>query len=146
MSGTTYSFLEVAATLAGPGGVIALGDGAGAAEEGITIEPAGDINTMQIGADGSGQHSLHADKSATITVRLLKTSPTNALLSAMLEFQRASAANHGQNTLVITDTARGDVISARQVAFKKRPSLTYAKEAGVNEWTFDAVLVDPALG
>jgi hypothetical protein len=146
MSGTTYSFLEVAATLAGPGGYISLGDGSGAAEEGITISAAGDINTMQVGADGSGQHSLHGDKSGTVTVRLLKTSPTNALLAAMYAFQTASAANHGQNTLVVTDTARGDVISCRQVAFKKAPDLTYAKDAGTNEWVFDAVFIDRALG
>ncbi|MDI8107039.1 PfkB family carbohydrate kinase, partial [Salmonella enterica subsp. enterica serovar Anatum] len=34
-----------------------------------------------IGADGEVMHSLHADKSGTVTVNLLKTSPTNKKLS-----------------------------------------------------------------
>ena len=39
-----------------------------------------------------GMHSLHADKSGTITVNLLKTSPTNAKLSVMYNAQSLSSA------------------------------------------------------
>lgn len=140
-----YSFLDVAATLTGPGGAIGLGTGAAAAEEGIQVDPASDIDTMQIGADGVGQHTLHADKSGHVTVRLLKTSPTNALLSAMYAFQTANAASHGQNTIVINDTNRGDVVTCRQCAFAKAPPLSFGKEAGVIEWTFNAVAIDRTL-
>lgn len=143
---STYSFLDVTATLVGPGGVISLGSGAGVSEEGISIEPTGEMGTMMIGADGSGQHSLSGDKSGRIVVRVLKTSPVNAKLNAMSQFQRASAEAYGQNTLVITDTSRGDVVTCRQVAFAKVPSLTFAREAGMNEWEFNAVIIDPALG
>jgi hypothetical protein len=38
-------------------------------------------NTMTVGADGEVMHSLHAGKSGTITVTLLKTSPVNKKLS-----------------------------------------------------------------
>lgn len=143
---TTYSFLDVNAALSGPGGVISLGNGAGNSEEGITITPTGPKNTMQVGSDGYGQHSLLADKSGKVTIRLLKTSPTNQLLSAMYAFQTASGANHGQNTLVINDTSRGDVITCQQVAFAKAPDLTFAKEAGSNDWEFDAVRIERTLG
>lgn len=146
MSSNVYSFLNVAAALVGPGGVINLGNGAAASEEGISIEASEDINTMQVGADGNGQHSLHGNKSGRVTVRLLKTSPVNQLLSQMYAVQTASAALHGQNTLTITDSIRGDVVTCRQVAFKKAPALTYAKEAGFNEWEFDAIKIDRTLG
>jgi hypothetical protein len=142
----TYSFLDVVASLVGPGGVINLGAGAGLSDEGIGVDSSGEINTMQVGADGSGQHSLHADKSGRIVVRLLKTSPTNALLMSMYNFQTSSARSHGQNTITITDMNRGDAITARQVAFTKAPSLSYAKEAGMNEWEFTAVRIDRGLG
>ena len=140
-----YSFLDIAAALIGPGGAISIGTGAGTAEEGITIETATELNQMLIGSDGSGQHSLSADKSGQITVRLLKTSPVNGQLMAMANFQRTSGATHGQNTLTINDLSRGDVITCRQVAFKKIPTLSFGKEAGTNEWTFDAVYIDPIL-
>ena len=101
---------------------------------------------MTVGADGTGMHSLSADRSARVTVRLLKTSPVNAQLSAMLALQRSSGPLHGQNTITITDAARGDVITCRQVAFARQPPLSYGKVAGVVEWTFNAAAVDPTLG
>jgi hypothetical protein len=123
-----------------------LGNGAGAAEEGITISFTSEDGTMQVGADGAGQHSLHADKSGKVTVRLLKTSPINKQLMAMRNFQKASSAAYGQNTIVINDSNRGDVITCSQVAFSKPPSLTYAKDAGTNEWEFNAIRIEPTLG
>src|ERR1700760_4891471 len=107
----TYSFKDVVASITGPGGSFALGNGSGAAEEGITVEPTEDINTMTIGADGSGMHSLHADQSGMITVVLLKNSPTNALLQALYNFQTSSSASHGQNTITISNTASGDAMN-----------------------------------
>lgn len=146
MSGNVYSFLDVNATLMGPGGFVSLGNGAAAAEEGISVQPSGDISGMQVGADGQGQHSLYADKSGTLTVRLLKTSPTNQLLMNLYNFQTASASTHGQNTLVINDSSRGDVVTATQVAFKKVPDMQFAKDAGMFEWEFAAIKINRTLG
>src|SRR5690349_7485194 len=126
----TYSFLDVLATINGPGGVIPLAAESGPAEEGITIAMREEQNTMTVGADGAGMHSLHAGQSGTVTVRLLKTSPINAALMAMYTFQRQSSGNHGRNTIVVSDTARGDFISCQEVAFGKAPDLNFAKEGG----------------
>ena len=141
-----YSFLDCNATIVGPGGSFSLGNGAGAAEEGISIEPTGDLDTMTIGADGTGQHSLHGDNSGKITVTVLKTSPVNKLLAAMLNFQKASSAAWGQNTIVINDSSRGDVVTAMQVAFAKKVPLKFAKEAGTNAWEFNAIRIETTLG
>jgi len=143
---TTYSFLSVHCSIVGPGGSVNLGQGAGASDEGISIEPAGDIDSMVIGADGTPMHSLHADKSGSGTVRLLKTSATNQQLMLMYVFQTSSPANHGQNTITLGDTNLGDLITCRNVAFKRAPNLIYGKEAGMNEWTFSIGQIDRALG
>lgn len=142
----TYSFLNVNATIAGAGGVFNMAAGAAAAEEGITIEPVEDKNVMQIGADGQGQHSLVASDAKLITVRLLKTSPINAALMAMYNLQSASSALWGKNTITVTDTGRNDYNVIQKCAFKKVPVLTYAKEAGLNEWIFDGVSGNSILG
>jgi hypothetical protein len=144
--GAVYSFLDVQAAIVGPGGAFSLGSGSGASEEGISIDPSGEISGMQIGADGTGQHSLYADKSGKVTVRVLKTSPINKLLSGLYNFQTASAASHGQNTITITDVVRGDVITCRQCAFAKAPNLVYGKDAGTNDWEFNAISIDRTLG
>ena len=133
---STFSFTDVSATLLGPGGTISLGNGAGAAEEDITIDMIDDKDTMTVGADGQIMHSLHASRGANITVRLLKTSPTNAQLSLLYQTQAASSALWGKNTLAVTDTARGDVIAGTDIAFARHAPITYSKDANVNEWTF----------
>ena len=79
---STYSFADVTATFAGPAGVIDLGFGSAVSKEGITVSLANSRNTMTVGADGEVMHSLKADKSGTVTVRLMGTSPANALLQA----------------------------------------------------------------
>lgn len=135
MAGKTYSFLDVSASFAGPTGAFSLTGGS--AEEGITISMRDDKNNMVIGADGSVQHSLRADNSATLTIRLLKNSPTNALLSGMYNVQKSTSTLWGQNVIGI-NSQMGDEIVATSVAFKKQPTVVYAKDGGMNEWEFDA--------
>jgi hypothetical protein len=143
---STYSFLDCAAALVGPGGAVALAAGSAVAEEGITITATGDKSTMTIGADGSPMHSLHADASGMVTINLLKTSPTNALLAQLYTYQTTSSSRHGQNTIVITNSATLDVITCSQVAFAKAPDISYQVDGGMNAWTFHAGSIDRILG
>jgi hypothetical protein len=146
MQSGVYSFTNFHASLAGPGGIISLGDGSASAEEGVTVEPVEDADKMMIGADGSVMHTLNPSKAAKITVRLLKTSPVNNLLSAMYNLQRLSSLTWGVNVLTMTDVVRGDNVVASGVAFLKRPSITWAKDGNMNEWEFNASFADALLG
>lgn len=136
----TYSFLSIQGTIVGPGGAIQIGSSAGVADEGVTVEPTEDKNTMTFGADGAVMHALHAATPGRAVVRLLKTSPINAMLSAMYDFQRLSPANWGQNTIAFLDVNRGDVITLNTAAFKKLPSVAYDKTGRFNEWEFEGSL------
>ena len=146
MPAFTYSFLDTQASITGPGIAASIGAGSGAAEEGITVTPSEDIGGMLIGADGAGMHSLYGNKSGNITIRLLKTSPLNEQLSAAQNFQRASGAAYGQNTISLANTLSGDSITGQFCAFKKVPDLAYAKDGNVVEWEFNVVILDVALG
>lgn len=142
----TYSFLDVQASISGPGGAFPLGSGSANAEEGITTSFAGEKNSMTIAADGKGMHSLHASNAGKITLRYLKTSPVNAQLSALYRFQKAGSANWGQNVIKVSNTQRGDVVTGKQCAFTKHPDLTYAVEGGLIEWEFDVITLDELIG
>ncbi len=142
----TYSFQDVNGAITGAGGAINLGNGAGNSEEGILIEPLEDKNIMTIGADGQGMHSLVAGNAATVTVTLLKTSPVNAQLMAMYNYQKTSSVLWGKNTIVVSDFGRGDLETLTQVAFKGQPPNAYAKEGGTNAWVFDAIVRSTVLG
>jgi len=141
-----YSFLDVQASITGPGGSFSIGSDAGAAEEGITTAFAGEKNTMTKGAGGDGMHSLHASNAGKITLRYLKTSPVNAQLSQMYNFQKSSSGNWGQNIIKVSNTVRGDVITGNQCAFTKHPDLTYATEGGTIEWEFDVIQLAELIG
>lgn len=50
--GHSYSFLDVQASIYGPGGNVSLaGDEAGVEQGGITVTPAGERSKMTVGAD-----------------------------------------------------------------------------------------------
>ena len=145
MSGT-YSFIDVSASLTGPTGSIDLGYGSANSEEGITVAMTEAKNTMTVGADGEVMHSLHAGKSGTITVTLLKTSPVNKKLSLMYNAQSQSSATWGNNVIVIRNKASGDIPTARSCAFQKQPDHANAKVGNTVSWVFDAGKVDQLLG
>lgn len=146
MASNVYSFLNISCAMAGPGIIANLAAGAAAAEEGITIEAVEDKNVMTIGADGRGQHSLVASDACLVTIRLLKTSPMNALLMAAYDLQSTSSALWGQNVFTVTDSGRNDLHVVQAAAFKKKPTITYAKEGGMMEWTFDGIKANSVLG
>lgn len=146
MAAKAYSFKDVTASFDGPTGNIEFGYGAGVSDEGITIDPVGDKNTMTIGSDASGMHSLHADKSAHVEVSLLQTSSTNALMQAQYDAQQISSSLWGQNTIVVAETQSGDVHTMVQCAFKRQPRFKYGKDGQMVVWSFDVVQYDRVLG
>ena len=142
-----YSFLDVSATIQGPNGSFPLGVGAAVAEEGITTDYSIDSETMNIGADGTPMHSLHASKGGMISVKLQKTSPTNSNLMTMWKADRANGSQDwGQNTLTITNVARGDSIVAQSVAFRKPPANVNAQDGGIMDWIFNCGTIDETIG
>jgi len=144
--GITYSFKDVTASINAPTASVSIGYGAGVGDEGITIDANADRNTMTIGADGTGMHSLHADQSGTVTVRLLQTSPSNLVLQQLFNDQSLAGSAWGQNTIVITNVQSGDSVTATRCAFKKNPSLTYRKDGVMIDWVFESVQIVKSLG
>lgn len=141
-----YSFLDISASLVGPTGDIDLGYGSANSDEGIVVTMGEAKNTMTIGADGEVMHSLHAGKSGTITVTLLKTSPVNKKLSLAYNAQSLSSALWGNNVIVVRNKASGDIATARACAFQKQPDWNNPKVAGTVSWVFDCGKIDELLG
>jgi len=143
---STYSFQDITASLSGVTGIVDLGYGSANGDEGITVTMAEAKNTMTTGADGEVMHSLHAGKSGTLSVNLMKTSPVNKKLSLMYNAQSLSSAAWGNNVIVLRNKASGDLVTARSVAFQKQPDFTNPKVAGLVTWVFDCGKIDELLG
>lgn len=142
----TYSFEDFSASIVGPSGVIDLGFGAAVAKEGITVSYAQPRNAMTVGADGEVMHSLRADKSGTVTVRLIYVSPTNAKLLNKFNAESLSSSLWGQNVLTIRNKANEEVVTCRSVAFQQIPDKTFAEDGGIVEWVFDCGKIDQISG
>ena len=142
----TYSFMDVTASFTGPNGVIDLGFGSAVTKEGITVAYGQTRNTMTIGGDGEGMHSLKADKSGTVVVRLLYTSPVNAKLQAAYNAQSLSSSLWGNNVITIRNKGNGETVVCRSCAFQKSADITYSEDGQMREWTFDCVKIDVVTG
>lgn len=142
----TYSFADVHASITGPSLAAILGDGSGSSEEGISFEPSDERDRMTIGADGSGMHSLSQNRSGKIMVRILKTSPLNAILQQAMNFQSSSSLFHGKNLINLTNPVTGDALAANGCAFERQPPNVWGKDANILEWTFNAISVSQTLG
>lgn len=133
---STYALQAVQATISGPGGNTPIGATAGISKEGISCVMLEEKSTMTQGGGGAIMHSLHAGRGGRITVRLMKTSPTNAVLNAMYNLQTANPALHGQNVIVVSDPFRGDLHKMELGAFEKHPDIVYSEDGPMNEWVF----------
>lgn len=137
----TYSFENCEAAISGPAASFPFGNGAGAAEEGITYAFDEDKTTTTTGADGEIMHALKAGQTGEIVIRLLKTSPVNAQLSQLYDTERGTAGLWGQDTITIQDVVRGDLITGVRMAFVKFPDGGFTKEGpAMQEWRFRGIL------
>lgn len=143
---SAYSFSQVTATLTGAAGVINLGFGSANSKEGITVTQTQPRNAMTVGADGSVMHSLRCDKSGTVTIRLLETSPVNAALQTMYDAQSLVPSAWGSNVLVIVNKGNNETTTCRNVAFQNQPTVTYAEDGSFKEWVFDCGQIDRVTG
>jgi hypothetical protein len=149
----TYSFLNFQLSIVGPGlnavlgqgtpgaiGGAQIGSNSGAAKEGVSVAFDEDKIGVVTGADGSIMTSLHATQTGTITVRLLKTSPINAVLSQAYNFQRQSSGSTGQNVIRGVDKVRGDTVSGVQMGFVRFPDNEWGEEGNTLVWTFKGIV------
>jgi len=141
----TYSFADVVCSITGPGGTFSLSE-SNVADEGITIEMTEDKSTMTTGATRGGMHSLHESRAGRVTIRLLKNSPTNRLLSDLYRYQTQSSAYFGQNTISLSNPIWQDDHVCAQCAFVRMPTNANAKDGGMMEWQFNALDIDSLLG
>ena len=140
----TYSFFDVQAAISGPGGSFALKGGNAA--EGISIARVGDKDTMTIGADGHVMHSHHVARPCTVTIRLLKTSPVNAQLRELYNYQDVGSVNWGKNVITIRNIMTGDDEVVSGAAFTGLPENTWGSEGNTLEWTFNGALQNGETG
>lgn len=137
---SAYSMSNVAATIDGRE-VIGFWDG----DDAVTVAQGADKGTGVIGADGSGIFSISANKSATITFRLMHTSPTHRLLMQKLRRQQALGAGITAFPVTVIDTASNEGGAAQKCYIMTAPSDSKGTNATVREWVLWTVEWTPEI-
>jgi hypothetical protein len=86
--------------------------------------------TTQKGAQGAHTRTRVADSSATVTLSLQQTSPSNAFLSALA---LADELTNAPFVMLVKDLGGGDLVAGLGYA-AQRPGLSFAETAGSRGW------------
>lgn len=136
---TTYSFLDVQASITVANyGSFDIGS-AGESDEGIRIRNAGPKNRRTIGADGDGMHTLIASDAADGEISLMKSASGNKMLGDLYNWAKSSSANWGNIALLISNPNTGDQENLVGGAFGKLADNAYATEAGLIVWPIEFI-------
>lgn len=110
----------------------------------ISVERDEDTFTKVAGADGEVSRSKSNNKMGELTVTLLQTSASNAILSAFMLADELS--NSGVIPIFIKDALGTTTLFSAEGWVKKPPTVSYDKELTDREWTFDLSNVDIFVG
>lgn len=98
----------------------------------LIIEPAQDLFTKTVGAKGDVIRTQSNDKSVQITLKLLQTSETNAVLNGikLLDDELGT----GVLPFIYTDTSTGESYIVKNAWIAQMPSVTRGRGQNNMEW------------
>ena len=101
----------------------------------IKVSRASDAFTKVTGADGSVTRVKSADKSGEITITLMQSSQSNAILQAIALVDETSG--KGVVPIAILELNTGNAFVTGSAWIKKVPDAEFGKETTNREWVFD---------
>ncbi len=105
----------------------------GFAEDGLTVAFDEDSFMLNTGADGEQTRSRSNNESALITLRLMQTSESNAVLNNF--YQADKAGGTGKFAFLIKDLNGSELHAAEEAWVQKPPEAAFGKESATREWT-----------
>lgn len=129
-----YNPDQVSVVFAGIGIDPGAGPGGYADGDFVTIEQDTDDFTDVAGTDGQVTRAKSSDGRATITIRLMQSSKTNPLLSALNQLDKNTPNGAGVGALMVRDKNGTSLHVAAEAWIAKAPAITYGREATAREW------------
>lgn len=87
------------------------------------------------GTDGEVSRSKSNDLRATVTLRLMQTSPTNDLLSALVNTDLLADGGAGVGAFAVTDLSGRTLLASENAWVKKMPDQMFGRESQERAWT-----------
>ena len=100
----------------------------------VKIVPDADQFAKLVGAKGDVARSQTNDNSCTITIKLLQTSPSNKLLMAAFNLDKATGA--ASAPMLINDKESGETYIINNAWIMRHPDINRGQGIGPMEWVF----------
>lgn len=110
----------------------------------VTIEMNEDAWNLYVGSDGEGARSKSNNRSGTITIRLMQTSSSNEILSAL--YKSDDVGDAGITNILIKDSSGSTLAMAENAWIRKLPAVDFARESGEREWVFESDNIQVFVG
>lgn len=136
------SFYNPAAVDASLGGRILEGFAEGTM---IDIEWPKDDYEMKVGTKGDVGVARIIDPTATVTIRLLQTSPSNDALSSLRTSSLAAGASGFAADFSMRDRSGTSIVQGKAFVMK-RPNLTMSNTVEAREWKLGVIVADSLVG
>jgi hypothetical protein len=101
----------------------------------VKVSRNNDSFMLAIGSDGEAARAANADKSGTVTVTLMQTSPSNDDLSNLMSTDELT--NTGTGALFVKDASGRTLVSAVDAWIRKPADVEFAREITGREWVFE---------
>ncbi len=132
----TYDSNRVSVSIAGIPIDAEAGSGGYADGDFLTIVKEGDDFMDVVGVDGEVTRSKNNDRRATVTVRLMQSSDSNAYLSALATLDRNAHNGAGIGGFQVKDIDGTSLYTASECWISKTPDVKFGKTAQERVWTF----------
>lgn len=102
-----------------------------------------DIRSRVVGAQGDVALTKYADRTGTIEITLMQTSPTNDVLSAIMVAQESVDFEGTQvSNFIITDPSGSVMATGINAWLEKAPEISLGKDQNPKTWTFGCELLE----
>lgn len=101
----------------------------------LTISFESNLFDDVVGTDGEVTRSKTNDRRATATVRLMSSSDSNDLLSALYNTDDRAPNGAGIGAFLVEDNQGRSVFSASEAWIQKAPDISFDRTANEREWT-----------
>lgn len=101
----------------------------------VRVEYESDAFEDVCGTDGEVSRSKTNDFRATVTVRLMQTSPSNALLSALHTADRNTPGGVGVGPFLLQDQSGSSLLAGEKCWIRKAPPSSWDRTPTEREWT-----------
>ncbi len=102
----------------------------------VKIEQDSDDYGDKVGTDGEVTRFSTGDRRATVTVMLMQSSSSNAVLSALNNLDVNAKGGAGIGTFLLRDRQGTSLYNAAKCWIQKPPEVVFGREPGPREWKF----------